>query len=561
MLQRYALLALICSTSIHVAAEHLPGGTISTRCLGNNFHEITLQLFRDCSGSEIAAQGLELTNDCGVQFQVNDLSPVSVEEVSPLCADQLPNSTCNGGSLVGYQLYTFRTTVFLSPCDNWNIHWTICCRSPSLNVQVQPGLWIEAIVNNADGECNASPVFADSTIPLVCIGQPVSYDASALETDGDLLRYHLIDARFSAPAPTPVQYQGGYSGAEPFTGMVLDTITGGITFLPTVTGIIITVVEVSEYDADGNLLGKVMRDFPFIVSACSNTVPSTSGGVFTEVTGTAAITGERSLSICTGDVFCAPLSFFDVDDEQELTITTNAADVLPGATMEVTGTNPATAVFCWNSTGASVGTYQFTITATDNACPIEGFQQFAYSVSVGGTGSAGEDAQSAYCGEAAPFPLFDLLGGSPAPGGTWTDEGGSPFSPVFTPGIDAPGEYHYTVAGSGDCVDDAVLTLELLLPTDPECMGLGIRDHHEMTIRILPDASGRGHFRLGTPQNGMFDLAVLANDGRTVLGQRVQLTTDNLFPLDLTTVASGAYIIRLVDTQAGAAFIARVVVR
>ena len=115
MLQRYALLTLICLASITASAEHLLGGTISTRCTGGNFHEITLKLFRACSGSAMVPQDLELSNDCGVVFDITGLLPESMVEVSPLCPDQVANSTCNGGNLVGIELYTYRTTAYLSP--------------------------------------------------------------------------------------------------------------------------------------------------------------------------------------------------------------------------------------------------------------------------------------------------------------------------------------------------------------------------------------------------------------------------------------------------------------
>lgn len=561
MLQRYLILSLIGILTTRASAEHLLGGTISTRCTGGNFHEITLKLFRACSGSAMVPQNLRLTNDCGVVFDVTGLEPQSVVEVSPLCADQIPNSTCNGGNLVGLELYTYTTIAYLSPCDSWNINWSICCRTGSLNLEQTPGLWIENVVNNAGGRCNAAPVFVDNTIPLVCVGQPVSYDASATDADGNTLRYRFIDARFGAPEPTPVIYSGGYSGAEPFTGMVLDSITGRITFQPTVTGYIVTVVEVSQYDDEGVLIGTAMRDFPFIVSACDNSVPSISSGTFTNVTGPATISGDRSLLICSEAAFCASLNFTDSDLGQALTITSNIADVLPGATMEVVGTNPATVEICWNSTGAEEGDYQFTMTATDDACPVEGFQQFAYTVTFGSAGLAGVDTDEEYCTATPPFALIDVLDGNPSAGGTWTDGAGAPFDGFFTPGEDAPGDYVYTFTGSEDCTASATLSLILREPNHPLCIGLSVPERSGTTVRVLPDASDGARFQLIASQGGTFDIAVLSSDGRWVLGQRVRLTTESTHPLDLSGLSPGAYVLRMVSNTGGGLSTARIVVR
>jgi len=561
MLLRVTFFTLVCFLSAYARAEHLPGGTITTRCTGGNFHEITLKLFRACSGTAMIPQELDLTNDCGVVFNIADLLPESVVEVSPLCPDQLANSNCNGGNLVGFELYTYRTTAYLSPCDSWNISWTICCRNGSLNVFQEPGLFIETTLNNADGGCDASPVFVDNTIPLVCAGQPVSYDASATDFDGNTLSYRFINARFGATEAEVVIYDNGYSGAEPFTGMAIDPVTGRITFQPTLTGYVVTVVEVSQYDEDGVLIGTVMRDFPFIVSNCDNNVPSITSGTFTSVTGSATITGERALSTCVEEAFCASLSFTDSDADQGLTITSNISSVLPGATLTVVGTNPAAVELCWNTIGAQEGVFQFTITATDDACPVEGFQQFLYTITFTSTVAAGVDTQQDYCAAEQPFALIDLLDGNPSAGGTWTNEVGDPFGGVFDPGTDTPGNYQYAISGSGNCASSAILTLLLLEPSDPLCVGLAITERRSTTLGLLPDASDGGRFQLIAPHSGTFDIAVLSSDGRAVFGQRVQLTAESRHPLDLSSMASGTYVLHMVPSIGGDLFTARLVVR
>lgn len=63
------------------------------------------------------------------------------------------------------------------------------------------------------------------------------------------------------------------------------------------------------------------------------------------------------------------------------------------------------------------------------------------------------------CDTDAPVQLFNMLGGSPDQGGTWTGPGGSPSTGVFIPGQSTPGEYTYSLTATAPCVDtSAVVT-------------------------------------------------------------------------------------------------------
>src|SRR5690606_17410230 len=99
------------------------------------------------------------------------------------------------------EAYTYRHTLFLSPCANWTVAWSICCRQPTLNLVDAPGLYIEARLTNAGGLCANSPEFADDAVPFVCTGQAVSYNAGAMAEGGRVLRHRLMDARYAAPTP------------------------------------------------------------------------------------------------------------------------------------------------------------------------------------------------------------------------------------------------------------------------------------------------------------------------------------------------------------------------
>ncbi|MCB0769714.1 MAG: hypothetical protein KDC00_04835 [Flavobacteriales bacterium] len=547
MVLRYTVFLLLFAMSGMLRAEHLPGGTITTRCVGGNFHEITLKLFRECSGSPMIPQDLSFSNDCGVNFQQTAMQPVSVEEVSPLCPEELPNSRCNGGTLLGFELYTYRTTIFLSPCSLWRISWRICCRNQSLNVSGTPGLYLETTLYNLDSRCNDAPEFVDDTVPMVCVGQPVSYDGSATESDGNTLRYRLIDARFGAPTPTPVQYNPPFSGAVPFTGMAIDSLTGRIAFLPTVIGNIVAVIEVREFDSMGNWQSTVMKDFLFIVNACANDVPSVDGGPFMEATGVATITGDHTLRVCDEGPFCAQMTFVESDPEQTLSIASNIAEVLPGTTLETTGTDPVTVQLCGNSEGVSNGSYQFSVSASDGACPVQGVQHYLYTIVIGAFPDAGLDTTILYCASDADLTLIDQLGGTPSDGGTWTGPDGEAFGSTFDPSMDVPGAYTYMLSGEAGCTGTATLTMDLLPPSDPLCMSVDVNDLEDRSYRITMDLSVRGRTNIIAERSGTVDLIVLGSDGRMVRTERLMMAAHTALPIDMPELASGVYVFQLVD--------------
>lgn len=553
MRPRKVLLLVFAVISFSSFADHFAGGTITTRCLGNNFHEVTLQLFRNCSGSSLQPQVLDFSNDCGVIFQQTGLLPDTVVEVSPLCEADLPNSTCNGGSLMGFDLTTYRTTVYLSPCSRWVISWNTCCRNSSLNLVGSPGLYVEATLNNLGGACNIAPEFTNNLIPLVCLDQPVSYDASAMEPDGNELSYALVDARFGSPTPVAVLYAPGYDGSAPFTGMVIDENTGTISFLPTLAGVIIVAVEVTETNSQGAVIGTVMRDFLFVVSACANTVPSVESGTFTSVTGPATIIGERDLSICGSDAFCATLAITDANIDQVLTLETDVEAVMPGAILTLTGNNPVEAELCW--AGAIPGLYTFSITATDNACPVVGSQIYDYTVVVNVAPDAGISSSISVCENEQPFNMTAMLEGTPSMDGTWSDPEGDTVGAQFDPGTSGGGTYTYTV-GTTSCAASSTLAIVVRPATDPECLTAGLANLPVDQIRLIPDAFSVHSFWLTAPAvEGTLHL--FASDGRLILEDRFVSTGSTPIRIDVPADHHGLVLLHLTDIRTARRFVLR----
>ena len=84
---------------------------------------------------------------------------------------------------------------------------------------------------------------------------------------------------------------------------------------------------------------------------------------------------------------------------------------------------------------------------------------------------AGSDASLTLCSSDAPTALIDILGGTPAAGGTWTGPSGA-HSGTFDPAIDPPGAYTYVVTGTSPCTNDSATVT--------------------VTVNQLPDAGTNG---------------------------------------------------------------------
>ena len=109
-----------------------------------------------------------------------------------------------------------------------------------------------------------------------------------------------------------------------------------------------------------------MRDLMFAVIVCDGTPPASSG--ITSSTGGAWYQPYQVFA-CQGLNFCINVPFYDFQAANTVTVTTNASTVLPGATVTVTGTNPATAHICWTG-NVSILPQTVWFQASDGACPI-----------------------------------------------------------------------------------------------------------------------------------------------------------------------------------------------
>ncbi len=381
-MRKISTLLLTGLASLSAQATHISGGEIYWDCLGNGQYRITLVVYRDCAGINLDNNyDLPITSPCG-NTSVHVTTPGGVE-ISQLCNQQLPNSTCNGGTLPGTQQYIYTGTVTLPPCDSWTISWTKNWRNNAIANLQAPGtqnIYIEATMNNLVAPCENSPEFTNLAIPYVCLGYPVSYSYGTFDAEGDSMTYTFIGARTINGAAIP--YVPPFTPTSPISGITLDPQTGLLNFTLNVAGNWVVVVRVNVYDNNGNLIGTIMRDMQFVAYPCTNEPPDPTTGTISAPTGASVQTGPYALQVCESGSFCFDMVISDPNAPNNLIATSNVGNNLPGATFSYTGTNPITCHVCWTGSQGTSGFYPFIVTVNDGACPIPAFQTYVYSITV-----------------------------------------------------------------------------------------------------------------------------------------------------------------------------------
>ncbi|HMQ75995.1 MAG TPA: gliding motility-associated C-terminal domain-containing protein [Flavobacteriales bacterium] len=391
MHRKLLALAALATLSWHDAkATHVSGGEIIYECLGNGEYAFTMIIYRDCAGTTLGTSyDLDLQSPCGNQTVT--VTQQSFTEVSQLCPNELQNSTCNNGTLPGLEEYIFTGIATVPPCDFWTVSWSLCCRNDAIVNLQQPGNvdgYIETTFNNADYPCEDSPVFTSAPIPYVCLNQPVLYSYGVYDPDGDSLSYALHPALDAGG--TLIGYVFPYTANEPITGITLDPVTGLLTFTPNSVGNFVVVVEVTQYDEDGNVIGTVMRDMQFVVIPCTNQAPDPAYCI-SNFSGTAVQVSCTEIELCESDNFCFDVVIGDPDLGDTLVVESNVQQNLPGSTISWTGTNPVTVTVCWTAQPGNSGFYPFTITVEDQNCPISAFQTYVFNTNVLQRTSVGPD--------------------------------------------------------------------------------------------------------------------------------------------------------------------------
>lgn len=269
-------------------ATHIIGGEMTYDCLGNNNYKITLKIYRDCYNGQVGFDDpahIGIFDSQGTLVQTFDAIAPVITNIPPSvnnpCLAFPPNICVEEG------VYTF--TVNLPPINGgYMLAYQRCCRNNTiLNIDTpgDVGATYTAYIPGAIA-CNNSPRFNNFPPIALCAGEPLVFDHSASDPDGDSLVYSLcdpyegasnIDPMPTVPAAPPYNnviftppFSSGYPlGSNP--ALSIDPQTGLLTGTPNMIGQFVVCVCVSEY-RNGQLITVHRRDFQFNVVNCISNV-------------------------------------------------------------------------------------------------------------------------------------------------------------------------------------------------------------------------------------------------------------------------------------------------
>lgn len=302
----FILLFFVLLGSSTVTATHIVGGSLTYEHLGGASYRITYKMYRDCDPSSI---DFPATLQIAVYTGNNPTSLYSIINIPRPPQNQLdpPIDTCafDPGICVSEAIYTTVVNNFYPGSGGYHLVYQLCCRNFSINNINNPGGTGSSshtyIPDNSTVLTNSSPLWVNFPPVYVCANNPLEFNHSATDPDGDSLVYSLYrpfdDGGYtwggaygvapSWPNFNQVLYNAGYSFTSPLEPsapaqtLEIDPQTGLLDFAAGATPVIgqhVVGVKVEEY-RNGQLLNTVFRDFQFNVINCPPPVVAEIGPV------------------------------------------------------------------------------------------------------------------------------------------------------------------------------------------------------------------------------------------------------------------------------------------
>ena len=311
-LKKLGFIILCVCLSVALQAYHIIGGEIYYECLGDDpmnpgykIYKFTLKIYRDCAGGGQNFDSLpgQTIGTISV-FKGDDPTPfiptlfldapdiVFVDpDLGNPCLIVPPNLCVQEG------VYEFERSLEVID-ESYHITYQRCCRNSTINNIYNPdetgATYTVEITPTGQLECNNSPVFNNFPPVVICVDQPLNFDHSATDAEGDQLVYEFCSPLKGGGLYGPPQSLNGfapnpdapppyeevdfilpdYNPLAPLAGdpvVNIDLNTGWITGVPTVQGQFVVGICVKEY-RNGLLLSSVQRDFQFNVAYCEPTV-------------------------------------------------------------------------------------------------------------------------------------------------------------------------------------------------------------------------------------------------------------------------------------------------
>lgn len=290
--------------SFAVKATHIIGGDVSMKAVGSTPGLFLLQLnqywdqTKTSSGNrdEFVTLLIYRKQDPALIERI----ALNLQETVPLTFD---NEACAALRKLEftqakyYTTYQFDIQKYNDP-GGYYIVWERCCRTDDLT-NVNSGtaagvgmvfyLEFPAMTKNGVYVKNSAPDFGIPNGDYICINKPFTFNAGAVDADGDQLKYSLatplngytnrgvpssIDQSPRSSYPT-IAWAPGYNLSNVIPGnpaLRINSTTGQLSVRANQTGLYLFTVQCEEY-RNGVLIGVVRRDFQLPVVDCSKNTP------------------------------------------------------------------------------------------------------------------------------------------------------------------------------------------------------------------------------------------------------------------------------------------------
>jgi gliding motility-associated-like protein len=291
--------------SFEAKGSHIVGGEFTYNYLGDtlipvlgtpqvfNKYQLSLTIYEDCFNGQPGAilqdnpayLGFYLIGDnnpIGGDTNLTYTTSVTVPtNFSNSCVSNIPQTCLLKKTFIREYYFAPSTTGYV-------ISYQRCCRNNAIINVFDPGDHGSTYYCTLPPypSVNNSAVFKNYPPQIICLNNPLYYDNSATDADGDSLSYEFCNSLNGANTnnikPFPgypdfsdsVQYLPPYSSQAPLTGyppISIDPVTGMITGTPNRLGRYLVTVCCNEW-RHGRLINTVKREFQFVVTNCSKAV-------------------------------------------------------------------------------------------------------------------------------------------------------------------------------------------------------------------------------------------------------------------------------------------------
>ena len=415
LLPYFLFLSCMILCSIAAKATHVVGADLYYTWITGNQYKITVIVYGDCGPASAGSFALLPTASPQVcvfdgTSSVTSLSltiqaPSAGTEITPVCPADSLNTQCHSTSspTPGIKKFVYTKTYTLPYASaNWKFVFTgnlgagsSAGRAAALtNLPVTPAttMCLVATLNNST-TYNSNPILTILPVPFFCLNGDDNYNPGAVDADGDSLSFALTPAsnytggttcNTSSISPCAYVTTYPYSGSNPLHTLPgtfgFDPVTGQISFVPDILQRSVVVYTISEW-RNGVLMGTMQREMSFTVLTC--TTPAPDGYLLAGGATNGTVDDSTHFHICANNGPFA-ISMGASSTNPLLNITVSNTGVPPGCTVNVVnnGTPNPNITVSWTSTGVTPGSYTFFLNFRDNACPINGQQTKAFTISI-----------------------------------------------------------------------------------------------------------------------------------------------------------------------------------